>query len=656
MIDTSESLNLNNYVQWVPVHVRISNNQPSLFLANGITRWQNSIVDLTRQGVRVRAISEDETYKIVDQQGREWNEVPATIDMRFLAAALRLAEIGLEGVRWEFDEDSLVLIGKDDESLRNVPLRGGQHLAVNWFSAWRTLYEEPHVAEVLQGADDDEWTFLGIARNLEQWCDEVEAGVENAVVPFRSWAYSNDLYNPSVSIAEVLILYDAFLYAEEKQFSKVTALIRDLFVQFSDAYILVGPTDPLLQDLGPTPFGHGITPRVAVHGNLLKTILDQRHLQFLPQPYVAALVFFLTLAVMLSLTGFNTGTHWRWLVAPFILVSFVLFVVLLFSLKDIVVPVVAPLSSGIAATMFVVGLRLWKEESQRLRIRRLFGTYVAPDVVDLMVEAEEDPKLGGNERVITAFFSDIVSFTSISEQLSAAEVVELINIYVEEMTALLVREKGTLDKYIGDAIVGIFNAPHDLPDHASRACYTALAFSEAQRKLCINWSSGEKRFPALVCQMRTRIGLHSGLAVVGNMGSSQRFSYTMMGDCVNLAARLEQLGKVYGVDIIVSDTTRRDALEREPDFVFRLLDVTRVKGREAPVQIYELMGMKSHLSEQEERCIELFEEGYTAFEESDLLKAKELFLSASKLERRGDEMSPSQLYISRCNQMMDVPI
>ena len=125
---------------------------------------------------------------------------------------------------------------------------------------------------------------------------------------------------------------------------------------------------------------------------------------------------------------------------------------------------------------------------------------------------------------------------------------------------------------------------------------------------------------------------------------------------MNLAARLEQLGKVYGGDIIVSDTTRRDALEREPDFVFRLLDVTRVKGREAPVQIYELMGMKSHLSEQEERCIELFEEGYTAFEESDLLKAKELFLSASKLERRGDKMSPSQLYISRCNQMMDVPI
>lgn len=656
LINTSDSLNRNNYVQWVPAHVLVSNAQPALFLANGMTRWQNSIVDLTGQGRRVKATPNGDHYDVVDEEGRKWNEVPAKMDVHILAAALRLAEFGLGGVHWEFGGDTATLIGDNDNTLRKIPLKKGQHVAINWFSGWRSHPLKAPNGGNLQTSAWGEWMFLDVARNREQWCAEVEAGVKTAVEPFRAWAFPNDLYNPSVSIAEVLILYDAYLYAEEMNYPKVQALIKGVFSQFSDAYIMVGSTDPLLQDLGPNPFDDDITPQVAVHGNLLKTIIDDRHLWFVPASYLPALIFALTFLIVLSLFEYNAETRWHWIVAPFLLFGFGVCSVYLFAREDIVIPAVGPLCSGISATAFAFGWRLWKEESQRLRLKRLFGTYVSPDVVNMMVEAEEDPKLGGNERTITAFFSDIVSFTSMSEQLSAADVVELINVYVEEMTSILIREKGTLDKYIGDAIVGIFNAPHDLPDHAARACITALAFSEAQRKLCIDWRTGERRFPELVCQMRTRIGLHTGTAVVGNMGSNQRFSYTMMGDSVNLAARLEQAGKVYGVDVVVSESTKDEALKDEPSFIFRILDVAKVKGRETSVRIYELVGVKPYMSENDIRCIEIFEEGYLAFEASDLLSAKELFASALKLERSPGDLNPSRLYLSRCNQMLDTGV
>lgn len=572
-----------------------------------------------------------------------------------MSASLEMIQATFSGSRWQVKEDRLLLLGDEDVVLREVPLRGGQHVAVNWFSGWRSGVTNTHEVEELLEKEDD-WSFSRIFREPEVWMEKVEAGDPDVVEPFRLWAIANDRYNPSVSIAEVLYLYDIYLDAKARGSSAAMALIEEVFLQFKDAYVLIGPTDPLLQDYGPTPFDDRLTPRVAVHGNLIKTVLDGRSPVLAVEWYEPFWAFLLTGVAAVSVLGFKARQKRLWLLPLIALTGYAMSTVVLFSERDLILPFAAPMCSGCTATAMCAGLRLWMEERQKMRLRRLFGTYVSPDVVKLMIEADEDPKLGGNERGITAFFSDIASFTSIAEQLTADQVVGLINTYVERMTAVLVQERGTLDKYIGDAIVGIFNAPHDLPDHAARACHTALGFLEAQQKLCAEWKEDEIDWPQLVKNMRTRVGLHTGSAVVGNMGSSQRFSYTMMGDDVNLAARLEQLGKVYGVPIVVSESTRKEALDVEPDFVFRVLDVTAVKGREATVRIYELVGMRSKMSEQQLGCVKAFEDGFEAFQDRDLLRAQELFTVASKLEERTEEANPSRLYLQRCRQMMDTPM
>ncbi len=165
------------------------------------------------------------------------------------------------------------------------------------------------------------------------------------------------------------------------------------------------------------------------------------------------------------------------------------------------------------------------------------------------------------------------------------------------MTRILEEEQGTLDKYIGDAIVGIFGAPVHLPDHAYRACRAAVRIQERQVELREEWQAEPVEWPEVVYHMRTRIGLNTGDAVVGNMGSSKRFNYTMMGDTVNLAARNESGAKAYGVFIMLTEETKTAAEARSDDFVFRFLDRVVVKGRREPVAVYELLGFRQGMGD-----------------------------------------------------------
>ena len=214
-------------------------------------------------------------------------------------------------------------------------------------------------------------------------------------------------------------------------------------------------------------------------------------------------------------------------------------------------------------------------------LRQAFSRYVSSSLVESMTSHPEQLRLGGEEVEATILFSDLVGFTSISEDLTPENLIHLLNEYFSTMTEIILNCKGTVDKYIGDAIMAFWGAPLPIIDHAEKACLAALAMKKAIAPLQETWQ--ERGLPPL----GARLGLHTGQAIVGNVGSRDRFNYTVMGDTVNLASRLEGVNKIYGTSIIVSESTYQKA---GTDFLFRELDLVQVKGRLQPVTIYELLG------------------------------------------------------------------
>lgn len=229
-----------------------------------------------------------------------------------------------------------------------------------------------------------------------------------------------------------------------------------------------------------------------------------------------------------------------------------------------------------------IGFRVLTEEENVKFIRTTFSKFVSQDVVEELLANPDAISLGGSKKEITVFFSDVRGFTTISESLSPEGLVQLLNEYLSEMTELIIDYRGTIDKYMGDAIMAFWGAPVRNDDHAYYACVAAIAQYRALTALQKNWS--DRNIPVI----DIGIGLNSGLAVVGNMGSSRRMDYTLMGDTVNLGSRLEGITKTYGVKICISEFT----YERVKDRVYaRELDLVRVKGKLEPVRIYELMGL-----------------------------------------------------------------
>jgi adenylate cyclase len=231
------------------------------------------------------------------------------------------------------------------------------------------------------------------------------------------------------------------------------------------------------------------------------------------------------------------------------------------------------------------------EEKEKRRVRAAFSQYLSPEVVRRLLVNPELVKPRKTE--ITVMFSDIRGFTTISEQLDAQELAVFLNQYLSEMTQIVIERLGTLDKYIGDAVMAFWGAPIEEKDHAVLACRTALAMIERVRGLQKEWKAAGKP------QINIGIGLNSGVASVGEMGSSIQKAYTALGDTVNLSSRLEGLNKDYGTHILVNETTY--AAAKDSGFVFRELDLIRVKGKNEPVLIYELVCDAASLAP-ETRC------------------------------------------------------
>ncbi|HNY32276.1 MAG TPA: adenylate/guanylate cyclase domain-containing protein [Fibrobacteria bacterium] len=313
-----------------------------------------------------------------------------------------------------------------------------------------------------------------------------------------------------------------------------------------------------------------------------------------------------------------------------------------------------PVSTLLTGYVGILAVRYLLEERQRRFLHASFGTYISPHLIERMLESGRLPSLGGEEREITAFFSDIQGFSSISEALSPTDLVELINEFLSVATRILLDRGGALDKYIGDAIVAMFGAPVELDNHARSALSTALAMQEALAKQRAKWKNEGSRWPDLVHGMRMRIGIHSGSIVTGNMGSDLRMNYTMMGDDVNLAARLESACKHYGVWILTTATTMAKAGD---GFLAREIDKVRVMGKTETVTAWEVLGTAEDCPESWGRCVEVWSRARSLYIAGDFAGARELFLESEALEpfRDAAKTNPSRVFIQRCEEYTASP-
>jgi adenylate cyclase len=269
-------------------------------------------------------------------------------------------------------------------------------------------------------------------------------------------------------------------------------------------------------------------------------------------------------------------------------------------------------------------------------MKKAFSNYVSADLVAQIMKNPDSLKLGGEKRVISILFSDIRGFTSLSEKLSPENLVQVLNEYLNPMTLIVLEEKGTLDKYIGDAVMAIYNAPLDVADHADHACRSALKMIEKLAEL--NQSFIERAIQTI----DIGIGINTGDAVVGNMGAAIRFDYTAIGDNVNLASRLEGLNKMYGTHIIVSESTK---LLAGSDLSFREIDLVAVKGKQQPIPIYELMIVDDDAL----RCA--FGDALSLYRDRDFTAALRKF--DTLCTQKQDHVS--HLYAARCREFIALP-
>tara|TARA_B100000131_G_scaffold323019_2_gene379284 strand:+ start:2175 stop:4727 length:2553 start_codon:yes stop_codon:yes gene_type:complete len=318
-----------------------------------------------------------------------------------------------------------------------------------------------------------------------------------------------------------------------------------------------------------------------------------------------------------------------------------------------VMPIIAPIAGLVLTYASNIIFQFLHEQKDKKFLRETFGTYIAPKVLDKMYEEKQAPKLGGVEGYHTAFFSDIQNFSTFSEALEPERMVALMNEYLTVMSKVVLDNEGTLDKYIGDAIVAFYGAPAPVEDHEVKSCITALKMQEALSNLRQKWRK-ENNWPDIVYSMRHRIGLNSGKMVTGNMGSEMRMNYTMMGDTVNLAARLESSAKQYGVYNFVGENIYETAKDT---FIFRFLDFVQVKGKKIPVKVYELISEKNKADNSTIELIRTFEQGLDYYYQKKWGKAIKYFEKAEKMEDHfsSRNTTPSAVYINRCTMFKQNP-
>jgi adenylate cyclase len=344
---------------------------------------------------------------------------------------------------------------------------------------------------------------------------------------------------------------------------------------FTDRIVLIGPTSEILHDQFPTAFARGgDMPGVEVHANALETLIRGNRIREVPVPLSTAAAIVAAVvgaALVVRLHAFRALLAAAGLWAALTLVAYAGFTLLEVWMRGMAASVALVLGYGATVIEHFV-----REQRERRRLSQFFS----PDVVREVVRHKDEGSLTTSRRMVTVLFSDIRGFTSISEKLEPEQVAEMLREYLSEMTEIVFKHGGTVDKYIGDCIMALYNVPFEDPEHAVKAVRTALEFQERTIAVSQRWES------RLGVALRNGVGINTGEAVVGTLGSRQRLEYTAIGDTVNLGSRLESITKEYKTSIIISESTYEQVKDH---FVTRELGEVTVKGKTRPVKIYAVL-------------------------------------------------------------------
>ena len=413
--------------------------------------------------------------------------------------------------------------------------------------------------------------------------------------------------------------------------------------------LLVGQTANGLADFGPSPLER-LMPLVLVHASIIDNLLNEDYARLAPPLPAWAGAFVLGLAGLMVFSKRKLRDHVIYslgLPAVYVIVAY-----FSWAQWSLGLLLVGPVLGFVSLQIFAVGRRVLAEQKAKQEIKGMFGTYVSPALVSKMVASGTPPQLGGHDDEITAYFSDIQAFSTFSEKLGSGPLVELMNEYLTACTDIVQEQGGTLDKYIGDAVVAMFGAPIPLPDHAFRACVASQLVHRKLGELRAKWRGEGAKWPEIVWNMQTRVGLNSGGCMIGNMGSRTRFNYTMMGDNVNLAARMESGAKAWGAYTMCSEATKLACEQHGGDrVVFRPLGRIKVMGRSTAVPIFEITGLKEHFTAEDRECLRLFTEGLELHYQRDWDGAIARFRQSAQLEPNqpgktpGVKSNPSLVYL-----------
>lgn len=411
--------------------------------------------------------------------------------------------------------------------------------------------------------------------------------------------------------------------------------------KLSGKITLFGTSAPGLLDLRTTPLEPAY-PGVEVHANIIQGILDGRILH--APEYTKVFEF-----IIISIIGITLTFALPMLSALFSTLIFIGSIILLASTNyyawtnaQLVLPIASPVLLVVLLFALQMSYGFFIEARGKRQLAHLFGQYVPPELVEEMSEKMDEIKLDGEIREMSVLFSDVRGFTTISESLEAKELTDYINAFLTPITKVIHDNRGTIDKYMGDAVMAFWGAPLEDKLHALHALNSAIDIVERMKSLRKEFS--EKKWP----EIYVGIGVNSGVMNVGNKGSEFRVDYTILGDAVNLGSRLEGLTKVYGVNIITSEYTKHAV----PEFEYRELDRVRVKGKNKPVTIFEPLGLLENVSKSDKKLLRQFHIGITQYRAQNWDAAEREIFALSQLD---PESKLYKIYLDRITHFRENP-
>ena len=535
-----------------------------------------------------------------------------------------------------FSEVYLELFDPFDDSLKRIPIIIGNLSEI--FDNLREL-KQAALENNSEGLFTDYVNYRSLSRELiREFLDINPADKVNELIPYAIEAFPHLDAGVIKDEADYITLLAGAIEQYLDEYERVSGVIEKTI---KDKFCILGRSDTGTTDIGANPF-YGEYVNVGTHGVVLDMILQESFITLIRLPYLILFTTAFILLFFISSAKFPPIPR---------AVSGFLVTVLVIAAAAVLFRYTGIFYNPLLATLSIVSAVIVREivsyassEREKQFIRKAFSTYVSDDVVKEIISDPSRLQLGGTKRHMSAIFTDIQGFSTIAEQLDPENLVSLLNRYLTVMSDAVLEENGTIDKYEGDAIIAFFGAPIPTSDHAIRACNAAIAIKRIEQDL------NQKIMEEIISPkpLLTRIGINTGNMVAGNMGTAKKMDYTIMGNAVNLAARLEGVNKQYGTWIIASDETIN---ETEGRFLTRKLDRVRVVGINEPVRLHELIEVLENASASQKNMVGTFHEALSLFENQKWKEAADLFKKSKAVADDG----VSAKYLERCKAYITKP-